>query len=203
MSWYNLLKYKLSKTLYPIFFSGTRFFVILLLLVVAVSCENKIEVINMLTKEVEIPTLTVENSEMIISDSGLLKVKISAPEIQRYSSAEKPYVSFPKGIKAQFFNKFEQLESQITANEATYFEKDRLWEAHGNVVCTNVLKGEQLNSEELYWDEGLGKIYSKKFTRITSADGIFSGNAGFESDQNFNRWKLIGSSGIVNVKDDE
>lgn len=46
-------------------------------------------------------------------------------------------------------------------------------------------------------------IYSKVFTKITNVDGVYYGEEGFESDQDFDNYKLIGSSGTVNVEDEE
>ncbi|MBS1234211.1 MAG: hypothetical protein H6R34_775, partial [Bacteroidetes bacterium] len=44
-------------------------------------------------------------------------------------------------------------------------------------------------------------IYSDQFTKIINADGTFYGEKGFEARQDLSKWKLKGSKGTVNVKD--
>jgi len=176
---------------------------ILILSVVAFlfSCVNKIEVVNSLTKESDLPVLSVTNSEMLLSDSGKSKVRLTATEVNRFLNGGRPYFIFPKGIKVEFFDVNLQVESIITANYSRYDEQTKLWEAKGNVICRSLKKHEELRSEEMFWSQNESRIYSTKFTRVINADGNFTGDGGFESDQSLNRWKLIGSKGTVNMKE--
>ena len=72
-----------------------------------------------------------------------------------------------------------------------------------DVIAKQLTNGDQLNTEELFWDEANELIYSNTFTRIQNQDGTFYGKNGFESHQSLDNWQLKGSSGIVNVRDDE
>lgn len=51
----------------------------------------------------------------------------------------------------------------------------------GNVHIQN-LKGEQFDTELLYWDQRTQRIYSDEFIRIEQPDRIITGH-GFESNQ--------------------
>jgi hypothetical protein len=53
----------------------------------------------------------------------------------------------------------------------------------------------------LYWDEKKKTIYSNKFARIITKDGVLVGKNGFEADESLTKWKLINTEGTVNVKD--
>ncbi len=182
-----------------------RYSYILLLLFFVVlgcfSCVNKIEEINTITKETDLPVLAVSNSEMMLSDSGKLKVRLTATEVNRFLNNGRPYFEFPKGMKVEFFDKNFQVESVITANYSRYDEQTKLWEAKGNVICRSLKKHEELRSEEMFWNQNEGRIYSTKFTRVINADGNFTGEGGFESDQSLTKWKLVGSKGTVNMKE--
>jgi LPS export ABC transporter protein LptC len=166
------------------------------------SCENNIDTINALTNEQEVPILTAYQTTSTLSDSAQLKITMFSPELQRFMNGGKPYFLFPKGIKVDFYNKRNEVESQIIANYARYDETKKLWEARGNVICRNIIKNEQLKTEELYWSQPEARIYSTKFTRVKNQDGNFVGEGGFESNQTFTKWKLKGSSGTVNIKDE-
>jgi hypothetical protein len=129
-----------------------------------------------------------------------------APYAERYTNKNDengPYKIFPKGIEVEFYNKLEQLESIITAGYAEHWEDIALWKARDSVIARNVITGERLDTEELYWDENTKQIYSKVFTKITNEDGVYFGEEGFESDQDLENYKLIGSRGTVKVKDEE
>jgi len=191
--------------IYMIFYRSMRYLTNLVLTVIvmllAFSCVNKIEVINAITQESDQPVLAVSNSEMMLSDSGKVKVRLTAVEVNRYLNGNNPYFIFPKGMKVEFFDKDLQVESVITANYSRYDEQKKLWEAKGNVICRSLKKHEELRSEEMFWSQNDGRIYSTKFTRVINADGNFTGEGGFESDQALTSWKLIGSKGTVNMKE--
>jgi LPS export ABC transporter protein LptC len=169
------------------------------------SCKNDIEYINALSNELNLPTETGTNFEVQYTDSCRLQVIFKAPLVERYTKGgeEGSYYEFTKGIEMQFFDRNEQLESVVTARYAKYWEDKNLGLARDSVVGRNVRTGEQLNTEELYWDREKKIIYSNVFTKITNDDGVYFGEKGFEADQGFQNYKLIGSSGSVNVENDE
>jgi len=167
------------------------------------SCKNDIETINALTSELNLPDQSGFNIEITYTDSGKLQGKIFAPEINKYSRKEEPYTEFPKGLKVVFYDSLERPRSSIQAKYAIYSEKKQLWEARNQVIAENPGQGKKLETEQMFWDQKAERIYSDKFTRLTNSDGIFYGEGGFESRQDLTKWKLKGSSGTVNVKNEE
>ena len=171
----------------------------------AVSCKNDIETINALSNELNLPDQSGKNFEVQYTDSGKLQVIFRAPLVEHYISRddEGSYYEFSRGIEIQFFDQDEILESVVTARHGLYYEDKNLGIARDSVVGRNLKTGEQLNTEELFWDREHQTIYSNVFTKISNEDGVFYGEKGFESDQNFDNYKLIGSSGTVRVRDEE
>jgi len=169
------------------------------------SCKNDIETINALSNELNLPNQSGKNFEVQYTDSGKLQVIFKAPLVERYINKgdEGSYYEFSQGIEIQFFDKTETLESIVTARHGLYYEDKNLGIASDSVVGRNITTGEQLNTEELFWDRENQKIYSNVFTKITNEDGVYFGEEGFQSDQNFDNYKLIGSSGTVRVRDEE
>ncbi|MFC2090441.1 LPS export ABC transporter periplasmic protein LptC [Bacteroidota bacterium] len=167
------------------------------------ACENDIEKINLLNTTSEYPDVVAENIEVIYSDSAKVQVKMIAKELLQYNMAEKPYSEFPKGMKVYFYDDSLQIDSEIQANYAIYYMEEKLWHATGNVVAQNYSTGERLDTEELYWDEVKEEIYSETYTRIVNENGTFYGQNGFISNQSMTDYTLIGSKGVVNIKDDE
>ena len=167
-----------------------------------ISCENEIEKINSLAGTSIFPEVSGKNVEIIQSDSGKVRVRILAPELYKYDQVEQPYIEFPRGMKAYFYDDSLKIESVIEAGYVKYFEKERLWEAKNNVEARNLKKGEQLNTEHLFWNEQKKTIYSNTNSRIVTEDGTFYGEKGFDANQDLSKWKLKSSKGTVNVKNE-
>ena len=166
------------------------------------SCENDIEKINALTNELNLPQQTGYDVEIAFTDSGILKWKLYAPEINRYDSKDNPYIEFPKGIKIIDFDREGNIESRLTANYAIYYREDQLGEAKSNVVAIKETTGEQLYTEQLFWDQKSETVYSNTFSRIINNQGTHIGEKGFEAKQDLSRWKLHGSRGTVKIRDE-
>jgi len=166
-------------------------------------CENDIEKINMLNTSGDYPDVIGEDIEVIYSDSAIVKVHMYAEELKQFNNAEKPYSEFPKGMKVHFFDDSMEIESEIRANYAIYYNEEKLWHAKGNVVAENFKSGERLDTEELFWDEEKEEIYSESYTRIVNENGTFYGQNGFKSNQSLTDYTLIGSKGVVNIQEDE
>lgn len=175
----------------------------LISLLLFTACENDIEKINLLNLSTDYPDIIAEDIEVIYSDSAKVKVKMVAAKLNQYNNAEKPYSEFPEGMKVQFYNDSLQVESEIQANYAIYYNEEKLWHATGNVIAQNFETGERLDTEELFWNEEKEEIYSKTYTRIVNENGTFYGQNGFQSNQSLTEYTLIGSKGVVNIEDNE
>jgi LPS export ABC transporter protein LptC len=182
---------------------GLMMIATLWLVAMLTGCENDIERINLLTDDQEIPVVKGTNITVIYSDSAKVKVQILAPAYLKMLHVERPYDEFPEGLEVFFFNDSMEIESEIRADYTIYYPEERLWHATGNVVAQRLDNGDALNTEELFWDEEKELIYSDTYTKIQNEDGIFYGKRGFESHQNLTNWQLKGTSGTVNVQNEE
>lgn len=178
-------------------------FLPVIILLMLVSCENDIQRIQSLTDSENLPTISGEDIEIIYTDSAKLVMILKAGKIKQFTNEKRPYIEFPDGIYVEFYDDSLNIEATIKADYALYYNEDKLWEARGNVEAHNMSKNEQLNSEELFWNEEKKLIYSNSFSRIETEDGIFYGKDGFTSNEKFTKWKLKGSRGTVNIKNED
>ncbi len=176
---------------------------LLFLVVLLGGCENDIERINMLTDENESATIQGTNIKVIYSDSAKVKIQVLAPVYKQYLTAERPFMEFEKGLEVFFYNDSAKIESEIKADYTIYYIEEQLWHATGNVVAQNFENGDALYTDELFWDEKEELIYSDSYTRVINEDNTLYGKKGFRSHQNLSNWQLIGSSGTINVQDEE
>ncbi len=167
-------------------------------LLVLFSCKkNDISEIYNLTKIDTTSSQSVWNLETIYTDSGKVKMKISAPLVQRFEAAEKENKKtlFPQGMKVTFYNSNEEVKSWLSSKYAIYHESENLWEASDSVVAVNE-EGKTLNTELLFWDEKKQIIYSNKFVKITTDKEVIYGD-GFEADQSFTYWEITNVKGTI------
>lgn len=165
------------------------------------SCVNDVNEVKELTTNDRRPLEVQKNLFLTYSDSSFIKMELKAPLAENYPQLKEPELKFPKGIKVRFFDARGEEDSRLRANYAIQYPGKRLWEAKGDVVVVNKM-GEQLNTEELYWDEATEKIYSSEFVKITTGKEVIMGE-GFEADQNFTNYTISKVTGQITLEEDE
>ena len=175
-------------------------YVIVFFSLVFISCENNIDLIpksDLLT----LPSLSVKDFETVYTDSGRLKLILSAPLMEEYSNNATPYYEFMSGIKVVFYDGRKDPSGSVTAKYAKYTKSSSLWELRDSVVVVNE-GNDKLETEILYWDEIKNLIYSDRFVKITNEDQIVMGT-GFESDPRLSKRKIKKVSATIYLKDEE
>ena len=167
------------------------------------SCRTDIEKINKLDNPDTIPAAHATDVEIIVSDSAFVRIKIVSPELKEFPVADslEPKTEFPQGLVATFYNKLMQVESTLTAGYAIYHTKRKLFEASKNVIIENFTQDQELHTNLLWWDEINEKIWSDQAVTIITTTGTTFGDSGFESDQNFAKYRILGSHGQMKVKE--
>jgi LPS export ABC transporter protein LptC len=185
-------------------FYKTLCFFILGISVFFSSCENKIEVVNSISNPNVLPEVSGTEVEILYSDSARLKARIVTQELNRFRKADtKPYIEFPKGMHVYFYDENKNVNGEVSARYAIYKESEKLWDARNDVVVVNV-KGDRLNTEQLFWDENKEVIWTDKYAKVTSVDGEVSiGERGLTAKQDFSSWKFIGARGKMKFRDEE
>ena len=161
------------------------------------ACENDQVKIAQITKPDQLPLESLAGLETIYSDSGIIKVKVIAPVLNKYNNP-KLITEMPIGIAIEFYDNNLHVISKLTSHYAVHYEQDRKWMAKNDVVVVNT-KGERLNTEKLFWNENSGKIYSDEFVKITTPEEIIMGK-GFEAEQDFSKYKIFKVTGNITVK---
>lgn len=164
------------------------------------SCENDVEKINFLTGKKLVPLESTRNITLIFSDSGHVTARLISPLVERYEG-DSSFVEFKEGLKLEFFNNQKQVESRLTAKYAIKYNRSGIMEAKNKVEVLNQ-KGEVLNCEHLVWNQSTHQIYSNTFVKIKTVDEIIFGD-GFESSEDFSKYKIKKIRGTINLKDDE
>ena len=165
------------------------------------SCTNDPEVVKSFVIPEDLPTEETEDLDLSYSDSGYVRLNLKAPRAEYYPNLEEPERRFPAGIDVKFFDSFGREESRLQSDHAVQYINKGLWHATGNVVVVN-RKGEQLNTEELFWNEKTEEIYSDMFVRLSTGQEVIMGE-GFKADQNFDSYEINKVTGTIEIEDEE
>jgi len=165
------------------------------------SCESDIEKVKLLTEKTNFPDQSMTDATILHTKNGRVTVKVTSPKINRFLTVKEPHTIFPDGLHVEQYDSTGTKTSEISANYAIYHENDKLWEAENNVVAINN-EGDTLNTEYLIWNQNEELIYTDRYVRIKTEEGIIHGK-GFESNQRFTNWEIKETTGTLEVKENE
>ncbi len=185
-------------------FSSFLFFVITLSVVECFfSCKNSNkEIDSIMQKQTVFPSEQGQVVEILYTDSGLVRIRITAPVMNHYTyKVPEPYTEMPKGFFVEFFNDSGKVKTTMKADYGIRYEKSKRTEAKKNVVVINV-NGEVLNTDKLNWDEATRKIYTDAFVKITTKREVLRGT-GMEANEDFSEYEIRNISGSSNAPGEE
>ena len=152
---------------------------------IVVSCTGKVgegEIIDINS----IPRQTVNDMYAVQSKNGVLQMRMEAKLMQRFQNdcTEVSFELFPEGFDVYAYNEVGELETHIHSKVAkhTTTKNAEKWEAFGDVVIKNFIKGERMETDTLYWDREQKKIFTHCFVKMFAPDGFMQGY-GMESDE--------------------
>jgi len=127
------------------------------------------------------PVQVVHDMYILQSEKGEAMMRMRAPVMEKYDymkdSVQQTYELYPDGFYVDAYTENGELETTITANAAKHVvtaEKES-WSAFGDVVVTNHIKGERMETDTLYWNKAEKQIYTDCYVRMTSDSGLMQG----------------------------
>lgn len=133
------------------------------------------------------------------SDSAVVRVVITGPVLLSYSDRNQERKEFIEGIEVAFYDEYGSLSSRLTAKYAIQYDREARVIVRDSVVWRSV-EDQMLESSELIWDEREEKVYTNKFSVITTpTDTIFTQY--FEANQNFSEITMTSTDGAIIVED--
>jgi len=168
----------------------TKSTVIILLIccIVAISCNPGNKNIPLVSIDVQaMPIMHTEGSSGLISQSGGI-VHLDAKISQIFSNDNDSYLFYPEKIHVERLDSLFQVDGELVADTAYYYDRKELWHVIGNVVVKNA-EGTVFKTPELFWDpkvpsNKLDAFYTNKPVKIVKSDGtILDCLNGFTADQ--------------------
>lgn len=163
------------------------------------SCENSMQEVNALSKR-KTSVDVAEDVTSYMSQNGLVKAKLTAPVMTR-AEADTPIVEFPKTLQVEFYNDSTKQESHLFAKYGKYFERQGKVYLRDSVIVYNLVKGDTLLTNELWWDRNKEIFYNSKPVSIKQANNQNFRGDSITADQDFTAYTLFNGSGIRNIPD--
>lgn len=162
------------------------------------ACNNSMTEINELTNRAKVGEDRGQDVTILYSIGGIVKARLFAHTFIRNESADPPYTEMKDGLRAEFFNDSAQLKSTVTARYGRYYERE------GNVLLRDSVhvvndKGEQLDTQELIWNEKMQKFFTEKPVRITTPTQVLIGT-GMEASRDFSDYQITNIKGSVQLE---
>ncbi len=162
---------------------------------VVISCSSKQEVGE---KPIYTgPIMSLFDINTVLSDSAIIMIQIQAPSEEVYESGDREW---KKGLYLQYFDDFGEVSSTFKSDYATYDKKEHLYKGTGNVIVQNLTNGDELNTEELYWDPQKQEFYTERFVTIRTEDEIHTGE-GLTANEDFSSYKILKPAGTFTIEE--
>ena len=165
-----------------------------------ISCDEDLTQVNK-NKNTNFPSQIINNAKIVQRDSGMVKLRATAPLIEKYEFIDSPYIVAKKGINILFYDKKKPtVPGKFNANYAKLDEKKKFYEAKGNVrIITN--ENQIFAMQSVYWDQIKKEIYTSDTVFVTDKDGsTLVGANGMRAKDDFSEYTFYNNSGNINAK---
>jgi len=143
------------------------------------------------------PLSEAENVELYMSEKERVKVKMTADVANEFQNGDR---EFPKGVFIEMFDENGKVTSTLRANHAYYFKSEDHWRGRGDVELKDLVRQQQLNTEELFWKPKDQKIYTDKFVTIRQEGDVLYGE-GLTAKEDLSEYVITHPSGDMEIKE--
>ena len=128
--------------------------------------------------------------ESYYSQGAKVRGKLTAPKMLN-SHSDTSYIEFPNSLHVDFYNDSMRVESQLDAKYGRYKENEDRVFLRDSVVVRNIVRGDTLRCNELWWDKAKKEFNTDKPSWINKRDGtrIYAA-AGLDAAEDFSWYKL-------------
>ena len=162
--------------------------------------DNTVGQSNEIVPREQIAALVTDSVTTLISDSGITRYRIEAPQWLIFDKTEPPYQEFPDGIYLEQFDLDLSVQASLQADYAHYDETAQIWTLRGNVHALN-RKGEQFDTPLLMWNQKTHRVYSDTTIHITREKSIIYG-VGFDSNEEMSQYTILNPTGVFPINEE-
>ncbi len=134
------------------------------------------------TKKVELPDQTADTIDVIYSEQGIIKLKLSSPTLIMRDTPKEQYNEFPDGVDITFYDKEGKENAVLHANYGIDNPRTKMRSVRDSVIIVSKKDGYTYSTNQLFIDERNDSVYNEgKYVKIVKPDGTFLQGYGFLS----------------------
>ncbi len=165
----------------------SRLAIILVVASLLCACSSKLKEAENL-ELTSTPVQVVQDMFAVQTKDGVMLQRMEADLMQRFSTDSIDYELFPRGLSVYAYTEDGRLETYIRSDEAKHINagkksKSEVWEAYGDVVISNVIKNETMETDTIYWDRDKAEIYTDCYVKLYSDEGLMQGKGMVSDDR--------------------
>ena len=169
-----------------------------LLLGLGMGCTNSVQQVTALSANSEQPDQTGDSVSLSYLDTAGLRVTLFAAKMRVFQfRAKEPRTELDSGVHVTFYTLEGNPQAELFAHKAIRFPSGKKTRAQGQVLLVNK-RGEQLETEELSWDEASGQIFTEAPVKITRKEEVLFGN-GLTGNSDFSKYEMKNITGRVKL----
>lgn len=166
------------------------YFFLLLSIGLLMSCSNDMKKVDALVGKKELNVEIAKDVEILYSDSAVVRMKITAPEMHRYLNKTNPKEEWPLGVHVDFYDMNKNPSAWLDAKKAVRLPKKNKIIVEDSVVLFNQ-RGDLLKSPKLIWDQTKELLYTDEYVQIIQSENNDTIHGyGFETDKEFKIFKI-------------
>lgn len=143
--------------------------------------------------------MSLDSVNTMMTDSAEMQVRIIAPKEQAYNNGDKEW---KKGLYLQYYDKEGAVTTTFKSDYAFYDREKHLYKGVGKVAVQNRMNGDELNTEELFWDPNEKRFFTDRYVTISTSTELHTGE-GLTASEDFTYYKIIAPSGSFPLKQSE
>ena len=162
------------------------------------SCVNDLDTIQRVSDNPNAPSEITRDLEVFYNDSGYARVKIFAKLAETFR-IPKHITKLKDGVKVEFYSDEGKIVSQLTSLYGEInFENGQIL-VKDSVILRNFDSKQQLETEELHWNQRDSTIYTERNVIIRKdGKGIIGRGKGLKTNQTFDNYAIKEPVGKLN-----
>ena len=131
----------------------------------------------------------------LISDSGLIRYRMTAPVLLIYERSERNEWVFPKGLLLRPYDTISGSKVFIKADSAIRSTANEEWELIGNVQVQGP-QGQRLHTHRLFWQRDQRRLFSHDTTYFFTEGRELRGSS-FEATDDLSWYQILNNKGVI------
>lgn len=151
------------------------------------ACKNDLDRVAAIEVGSHAPDRITTGAEYLFSDSGQVRNRLRAGTIMKYSG-EEPHTELRDGVELTFYGPDGKAGGTLSARRGKIDGQAKRMMVEEKVVFVNT-KGEKLETEQLFWSQDSGRVYTHRPVKITRERDIIYGE-GLDAAQDLSQYTV-------------